>query len=149
MHIAVRLTLVAAVASAYAATPALAAPKPKRGTYIDPALQAYIKVGARRTSIASFQTQCVVPLTTGTGTTLGGTLTLPTTKRIAIRSTGRFKYEGTMTQLYGSDEIAVKVKLEGRFLNGKATGKLTADAAASNCLQTKFSARYYGVNPQG
>lgn len=149
MHAAARFTLVAALVSACAVTPALAASKPKRGTYIDSKTQTSLKVGAKRTSIASFQTQCVVALTTGTGTTLGGMLVLPARRRIAVTRNGRFTFAGTMTQLYGDDELAVTVRLAGRFVKGRATGTLTVDATTSNCLQTTFTAGYYGVNPAG
>jgi hypothetical protein len=43
----------------------------------------------------------------------------------------------------------IKVKVTGRFGNGKITGKVTYLDTPAPCTTRSYSAKYYGVNPQG
>jgi hypothetical protein len=61
---------------------------------------------------------------------------------------GRFSFDGKST-LRGFDISVIKNKVTGTFGDGKITGTITYLDAPAPCTTRSYSARYYGVNPQG
>ena len=118
--------------------PALALAKVKRGTYIEVKTQTYIATNAAATKIKSLNVPCI-----RNGQQSGGNLI---TKGLKITE-GRFSFDGKST-LRGFGNSVIKVKVTGTFGNGKITGKISY-AAPVACTTRSYSAKYYGVNPQG
>jgi len=125
---------------------ATAAGKPKRGTYIDTALQVYIVTTKDVSAIKSVQAPCLSKLDTG-ATTQSGSLTL--SRKIKLNGKGGFSYTGKAKIYTGAPKPAVEtVTVKATYSGGKYKG--TAKFPAKyGCELTTFSARYYGVNPQG
>lgn len=125
---------------------AIAAGKPKRGTYIDTKLQVYITTTADVSAIKSIQAPCLRKLSTG-GTTQSGSLIV--SRKIKINSKGGFSYNGKAKIYMGEPKPAVEtVKISATYSGGKYKGTATFPAKYE-CEVTAFSAKYYGVNPQG
>jgi hypothetical protein len=119
--------------------PALALAKVKRGTYIEVKSQTYIVTNAAATKIKSLNITCI-----RNGQQSGGNLI---TKSLKITD-GKFSFDGKST-LRSSTNSVIKVKVTGKFGNGKITGKVTYLDAPAPCTTRSYSAKYYGVNPQG
>jgi hypothetical protein len=119
--------------------PALALAKVKRGTYIEVKSQTYIVTNAAATKIKSLNIPCI-----RNGQQSGGNLI---TKSLKITD-GKFSFDGKST-LRSSTNSVIKVKVTGKFGNGKITGKVTYLDAPAPCTTRSYSAKYYGVNPQG
>ena len=125
---------------------ATAAGTPKRGTYIDTKLQVYVTTTKDAASIKSFQAPCLRKLDTG-ATTQSGSMTI--SRKIKINGKGGFSYSGN-AKIFSSNptpEVA-KVAVKASFSGGKFKGTATFPAKYE-CEVTSFSAKYYGVNPQG
>ena len=118
--------------------PALALAKVKRGTYIEVKSQTYIATNAAATKIKSLNIPCIY-----NGQGYGSNLI---TKALKING-GKFSFDGKST-LRGVGNSVIGVKVTGTFGNGKITGKITYLAPAP-CTTRSYSAKYYGVNPQG
>jgi hypothetical protein len=69
------------------------------------------------------------------------------TKSLKITD-GKFTFDGKST-LRSSTNSVIKVKVTGKFVDGKITGKVTYLDAPAPCTTRSYSAKYYGVNPQG
>ena len=119
--------------------PALALAKVKRGTYIEVKSQTYIVTNAAATKIKSLNITCI-----RNGQQSGGNLI---TKSLKITD-GKFTFDGKST-LRSSTNSVIKVKVTGKFVDGKITGKVTYLDAPAPCTNRSYSAKYYGVNPQG
>lgn len=119
--------------------PALALAKVKRGTYIEVKTQTYIATNAAATKIKSLNIPCIY-----NGQPYGGNLI---TKAVKI-SAGKFTFDGKSTLRGVGTNSVIDVKVTGKFANGKITGKVTYLAPAP-CTTRSYSAKYYGVNPQG
>jgi hypothetical protein len=119
--------------------PALALAKVKRGTYIEVKTQTYVATNAAATKIKSLNVPCI-----RNGQQSGGNLI---TKGLKITE-GKFSFDGKST-LRGFGNSVIKVKVTGTFGNGKITGKITYLDAPAPCTTRSYSAKYYGVNPQG
>jgi hypothetical protein len=119
--------------------PALALAKVKRGTYIEVKSQTYIVTNAAATKIKSLNITCI-----RNGQQSGGNLI---TKSLKITD-GKFTFDGKST-LRSSTNSVIKVKVTGKFVDGKITGKVTYLDAPAPCTTRSYSAKYYGVNPQG
>jgi hypothetical protein len=119
--------------------PALALAKVKRGTYIEVKTQTYITTNAAATKIKSLNVPCIY-----NGQQYGGNLI---TKALKINA-GKFAFNGKSTLRGVGNNSVINVKVTGTFANGKITGKITYLAPA-NCTARSYSAKYYGVNPQG
>jgi hypothetical protein len=119
--------------------PALALAKVKRGTYIEVKTQTYIATNAAATKIKSLNIPCIY-----NGQQYGGNLI---TKALKI-SGGKFSFDGKSTLRGVGTNSVIDVTVTGKFANGKITGKVTYLAPAP-CTTRAYSAKYYGVNPQG
>jgi hypothetical protein len=119
--------------------PALALAKVKRGTYIEVKTQTYVVTNAAATKIKSLNVSCIV-----NGQQSGGNLV---TKALKITN-GKFSFDGKST-LRGLSNSVINLKVTGTFGKGKITGKITYPDAAVACATRTYSAKYYGVNPQG
>jgi hypothetical protein len=119
--------------------PALALAKVKRGTYIEVKTQTYIATNVAATKIKSLNIPCI-----RNGQQSGGNLI---TKALKIID-GKFSFDGKST-LRGFGNSVIKVKVTGRFGDGKITGRITYLDAPAPCTTRSYSAKYYGVNPQG
>ena len=119
--------------------PALALAKVKRGTYIEVKTQTYIATNAAATKIKSLNIPCIY-----NGQQYGGNLI---TKALKI-SGGKFSFDGKSTLRGVGTNSVIHVTVTGRFANGKISGKVTYLAPAP-CTTRSYSAKYYGVNPQG
>ena len=136
-----RRALVLAVLAAFALlVPAVALAGVKRGYYIEVSSQTYIQTNKAATSIKSFTFPCVID-----GQQQGGSVI---TKGIKISSTGAFSFTGKTTLRTGSNSV-ISVKITGKIANNKATGKIDYRTDGVSCADRSFSAKYYGVNPQG
>lgn len=143
MHRLVRLAIATALVAACAVAPALAASYPKRGYYIDPKLQTYIITTKDISAIKSFQTACT---RTETGTQNGSFIV---SRKIKIKANGSFSYSGNAKIYTGNPKPDIaKVTITASFKNGKYKGTATFPKGYA-CEPAKFSAKYYGVNPQG
>jgi hypothetical protein len=60
----------------------------------------------------------------------------------------KFFFDGKST-LCGFDNSVIKIKVAGKFGDGKITGTITCLDAPAPCTTRSYSAKYYGVNPQG
>ena len=141
MHRLARLAIAVALVGVCAVAPALAASGPKRGYYIDPKLQTYIITTKDITHIKSFQTACVYPG--------GQNGSLLVSRKIAIKSNGSFSYSGNAKIYHGDPKPAIgKVTISATFSKGRYKGTASFPEGYS-CDVAKFSAKYYGVNPQG
>jgi hypothetical protein len=119
--------------------PALALAKVKRGTYIEVKSQTYIVTNAAATKIKSLNIPCI-----RNGQRSGGNLL---TKSLKITD-GKFSFEGKSTLRSISNSV-IRIKVTGRFGDNKITGKVTYLDAPAPCTTRSYSAKYYGVNPQG
>jgi hypothetical protein len=115
--------------------PALALAKVKRGTYIEVKTQTYIATNAAATKIKSLNIACIY-----NGQPYGSNLI---SKALKI-SGGKFSFDGKST-LRGLSNSVIDFKVTGTF--GK--GKITYSDPAVACATRSYSAKYYGVNPQG
>ncbi len=139
-------TVVASVALIALAGIAPAAGKPKRGTYIDTALQVYIVTTKDVSAIKSIQAPCLQK--TSTGETSGsGSMTV--SRKIKLNGKGGFSYKGKARITTRDAKPAVEnVTIAAKYSGGKYKGTATFPAKYE-CEVTTFSAKYYGVNPQG
>ncbi|HWI73055.1 MAG TPA: hypothetical protein VNT55_13960, partial [Baekduia sp.] len=112
----------------------------KRGYYIEIKTQTYIITNKAATSIKSFTFPCMVG-----GTQQGGN---GITKAMKISKTGAFSFSGKST-LRGSSNSVISVKVTGKFKNNKVTGQIRYLTDGVGCADRKYTAKYYGVNPQG
>ena len=136
-----RRALVLAVLTAFALlVPAVALAGVKRGYYIEVSSQTYIQTNKAATSIKSFNFPCVID-----GTQSGGSVI---TKGIKISSTGAFSFNGKTTLRSRSNSV-ISVKITGKYVNGKLKGTIKYLTDGVSCADRSFSAKYYGVNPQG
>lgn len=138
--------LVAALTLIAIAGIAVAAGKPKRGTYIDTTLQVYITTTKDAKAIKSFQAPCTTKLPSG-DIRSGGSMTV--NRKIKLNAKGGFTYTGN-AKIFTSDpdpDVA-KVTIKATYSGGKYKGTATFPATYG-CDVTSFSAKYYGVNPQG
>ncbi len=136
-----RRALVLAVLTAFALlVPAVALAGVKRGYYIEVSSQTYIQTNAAATSIKSFNFPCLV-----NGTQQGGNAI---TKGMKISSKGAFSYNGKST-LRSSSNAVISVKITGKYVNGKVKGTIKYLTDGVACADRSYSAKYYGVNPQG
>jgi hypothetical protein len=119
--------------------PALALAKVKRGTYIEVKTQTYIVTNAAATKIKSLNIACIV-----NGQQNGANLI---TKSVKI-SGGKFSFTGKST-LRGTSNSVIDIKVTGTFGKDKITGKVTYLDSTTGCTSRSYSAKYYGVNPQG
>jgi hypothetical protein len=127
--------------SACAVAPALAASKPKRGTYIDPKLSTYIVTTKDVTAIKSFQTACIV-----SGQQSGS---LIVSRKLKIKSNGSFSYTGNAKIYSGNPKPSIgKVTITARYSGGRYKGTASFPKGYA-CAVANFSAKYYGVNPKG
>ncbi|MET0604765.1 MAG: hypothetical protein ABW167_22485 [Baekduia sp.] len=120
--------------------PAVAFAGIKRGYYIEVSSQTYIQTNVAATSIKSFNFPCMVD-----GQQQGGNAI---TKGIKISSTGAFSYSGKST-LRSSSNTVISVKVTGKYVNGKVKGTIKYLTEGVGCADRSYSAKYYGVNPQG
>jgi hypothetical protein len=135
-----RLRMVAAISLlALLIVPALALAKVKRGTYIEVKTQTYIVANAAATKVKSLNITCM-----RNGQQSGGNLI---TKALTITD-GTFSFDGKST-LRGFGNTVIRIKVTGRFGDGKIAGKITYLDAPAPCTNRSYSAKYYGVNPQG
>jgi hypothetical protein len=119
--------------------PALALAKVKRGTYIEVKTQTYIVTNAAATKIKSLNVACM-----RNGVQSGGNLI---TKSLKITN-GKFSFEGKST-LRSTSNSVIKIKVTGKFGDNKITGKVTYLDTPAPCTTRSYSAKFYGVNPQG
>lgn len=139
-------TVAASVALIALAGIAPAAGKPKRGTYIDTALQIYIVTTKDVSAIKSIQAPCLQK--TSTGETSGnGSMTV--SRKIKLNGKGGFSYTGNarIVTADAKPEVA-KVTVTAKYSGGRYKGTVTFPAKFE-CEVATFSAKYYGVNPQG
>ena len=143
MHRLARLAIAVALMSACAVAPALAASSPKRGYYIDPKLQTYIITTKDVTAIKSFQQLC---FNSDSGTQNGSFIV---SRKIKLKAGGGFSYTGK-AKIYTGDPAPKigTVTISASFKNGKYKGTATFPTGYA-CAPANFSAKYYGVNPQG
>jgi hypothetical protein len=136
-----RRALVLAVLTAFALlVPAVALAGVKRGYYIEVKTQTYIQTNAAATSIKSFSFPCIVD-----GQQQGGNAI---TKGIKIAGTGKFAFKGKST-LRSSSNSVISVDIAGKYSNGKLKGTIKYLTDGVACADRSYSAKYYGVNPQG
>jgi len=119
--------------------PALALAKVKRGTYIEVKTQTYVVTNAAATKIKSLNISCI-----RNGQQSGGNVI---TKALKITA-GKFSFDGKST-LHGFGNSVIKIKVTGTFAKGKITGTIAYLDAPAPCTNRSYSAKYYGVNPQG
>ena len=125
---------------------AVAAGKPKRGTYIDTKLQVYITTTKDAKAIKSFQAPCTFKTDTGETTQSGSMIV---SRKITIKPNGGFSYTGKAKIYSGDPQPSIgTVKVSATYSGGRYKGTATFPAS-SGCDVTTFSAKYYGVNPQG
>lgn len=136
-----RRALVLALLAAFALlVPAVALAGVKRGYYIEVSSQTYIQTNKAATSIKSFNFPCVVD-----GQQQGGNVI---SKGLKISSTGAFSFSGKST-LRGTSNSVISVKVTGKYVNGKIKGTIKYLTEGVGCADRSYSAKYYGVNPQG
>jgi hypothetical protein len=136
-----RRVLVLAVLTAFALlVPAVALAGVKRGYYIEVSSQTYIQTNKAATSIKSFSFPCLID-----GSQQGGS---NITKGLKLSSTGAFSYSGKTTLRSLSNSV-ISVKVTGTYVNGKLKGTIKYLTDGVACADRSYSAKYYGVNPQG
>jgi hypothetical protein len=136
-----RRVLVLAVLTAFALlVPAVALAGVKRGYYIEVSSQTYIQTNKAATSIKSFSFPCMVD-----GTQQGGNVI---TKPLKLSKSGSFSFNGKSTLRTGSNSV-ISVKITGKYVNGKLKGTIAYLTDGVACADRSYSAKYYGVNPQG
>ncbi len=148
MHRRLIATIVAASLTLIAvAGVAIAAGKPKRGTYIDTKLQVYITTTKDVSAVKSFQAPCLGKSSTGELVQSGS---MVVSRRMKIKPGGAFSYSGKAKIYSGSaPKPAIEtVKVKASYTGGKYKGTASFPAKYE-CETTAFSAKYYGVNPQG
>jgi hypothetical protein len=94
---------------------------------------------AAATKIKSLNVPCIV-----NGEQNGGNLIA---KSLKI-SKGKFSFQGKST-LRGTSNSVIAIKVTGTFGKDKITGKVTYPDSSTGCTSRSYSAKYYGVNPQG
>jgi streptogramin lyase len=112
----------------------------KRGYYIEVSSQTYIQTNKAATSIKSFQFPCLV-----NGGQSGGNLLI---KPLKISKNGSFSFRGKSTLRSGSNTV-VSVAVGGRFKGNKIQGRISYLTKGVACANRTYTAKYYGVNPQG
>jgi hypothetical protein len=132
--------LLALLALVVLAAPAVAVAKVKRGYYIEVKSQTYIQTNAAATSIKSFSFPCLID-----GQQQGGNAI---TKGIKISKAGAFSFSGKST-LRTTGNTVISVKVTGKFSGTKATGKIKYLTDGVTCADRSFSAKYFGVHPEG
>ena len=136
-----RRALVLALLTAFALlVPAVALAGVKRGYYIEVSSQTYIQTNKAATSIKSFSFPCLID-----GQQQGGS---NITKGLKLSSTGAFSYSGKTT-LRSLSNTVISVKITGKYVNGKLKGTIKYLTDGVTCADRSYSAKYYGVNPQG
>jgi hypothetical protein len=136
-----RRVLALTVLTAFALlVPAVALAGVKRGYYIEVSSQTYIQTNKAATSIKSFSFPCLID-----GSQQGGS---NITKGLKLSSTGAFSYSGKTT-LRSLSNTVISVKITGKYVNGKLKGTIKYLTDGVNCADRSYSAKYYGVNPQG
>lgn len=136
-----RRALILALLAAFALlVPAVALAGVKRGYYIEVSSQTYLQTNKAATSIKSFNFPCVVD-----GQQQGGNVI---SKGLKISSTGAFSFTGKST-LRSSGNSVISVKVTGKYVNGKIKGTIKYLTEGVACADRSYSAKYYGVNPQG
>jgi hypothetical protein len=125
---------------------ATAAGTPKRGTYIDTELQLYIVTTKDVSAVKSFQTTCLRKSATG-ALEQSGSMTV--SRKIRIKPNGGFSYSGKAKIFTGgTSAVIATVRIRASYSGGKFKG--TAACPAKDGFEpATFSAKYYGVNPQG
>jgi hypothetical protein len=135
-----RAVILALLAAFALLAPAVALAGVKRGYYIEVSSQTYIQTNKAATSIKSFSFPCLID-----GQQQGGSAI---TKGLKLSSTGAFSYSGKTT-LRGLSNSVISVKITGKHVNGKLKGTIKYLTEGVNCADRSYSAKYYGVNPQG
>lgn len=128
------------------AAPAVAwAAYPKRGTYIDVKLQAYLTTTKDARALKSMTFPCQYKAGDGSTVTGGGIQIL---RKVKISSAGSVSYRGKAKVSEGSSPQVVKdVAVTAKFANNRVKGTLTVKDSV--CLPVTFNAKNFGVNPQG
>lgn len=136
-----RRVLILALLTAFALlVPAVALAGVKRGYYIEVSSQTYIQTNKAATSIKSFNFPCLID-----GQQQGGS---NITKGLKLSATGAFSYSGKTTLRSLSNSV-ISVKITGKYVNGKLKGTIKYVTDGVSCADRSYSAKYYGVNPQG
>jgi streptogramin lyase len=112
----------------------------KRGYYIEVKSQTYIQTNKAATSIKSFQFPCLID-----GTQSGGNLL---NKPLKISKSGAFSFSGKST-LRSSSNSVISVKVTGKYKDNKIKGRIAYLTDGVSCADRNYTAKYYGVNPQG
>lgn len=120
--------------------PALALASIKRGVYIDTKTNAYIETNAAVTGLKTLQISCL-----RSGSQQGANTIKKGVK--FNKSTGKFSFSGRST-LRSTENSVISLKVTGK-IGTKATGKVTYSGKTKPCDDQTFSAKYYGVHPQG
>ena len=120
--------------------PAVALAAVKRGTYIEVKSQTYIVTNKAATSIKTFQFPCMVD-----GEMRGANII---SKGLKISAKGAFSYKGKST-LRADRLRVISVNITGKYVDGKLKGTIKYVTAGTGCDDRSYSAKYYGVNPQG
>lgn len=135
-----RLFALLAAVAALLVVPAVAVAKIKRGYYIEVKTQTYIQTNAAATKIKSFNAPCIV-----NGTQSGGNVV---TKGMTIKN-GKFSYSGKST-LRGTSNSVIDIKITGKITKaGSLKGRVSYPGKDVGCADRNYTAKYYGVNPQG
>ncbi|MFA9271830.1 MAG: hypothetical protein ACEQSX_13945 [Baekduiaceae bacterium] len=137
---------VALLAILFAAAPAVAwAAYPKRGTYIDVKLQAYLTTTKDAKALKSMTFPCQYKAGDGSTVTGGGIQIL---RKVKISSAGSVSYRGKAKVSESSSPQVVKdVTVNAKFANNRVKGTVTVKDSV--CLPVTFNAKNFGVNPQG
>lgn len=139
MTVPARRTSLAIAAFLLLVGPSAAHAAVKRGTYIEVATQTYIATNAAATAIKSLNLPCIRD-----GQAAGANL-ISAPLRI---TRGRFAFEGTST-LRGGGDTPIRLKVTGRFSGAKLVGTITYLDSPAPCANRSYTAKYYGINPQG
>jgi len=143
MHRLARLAVAAALIAVCGVLPAIAsAAAPKRGYYIDAKLGTYIITTKDVSAIKSFQTACINESGGQNGSFI-------VSRKIKLKPGGAFSYSGNAKIYTGQPKPAIaKVTITATFKKGRYKGTATFPKGYQ-CKPAAFSAKYYGVNPQG
>ena len=140
-----RRAATAALAVLLLLAPAAWAAYPKRGTYIDVKLQAYLTTTNDAKALKSMTFPCQYRGNDGSLITGGGIQIL---RKVRISSAGSVSYSGKAKVAEGSNPPVVKdVTVTVKFANNRAKGTVTPKKSV--CLPVTFNAKNFGVNPQG
>ena len=135
-----RVLVLVVLIAALLAIPTVALAAIKRGTYIETKSQTYIVTNKAATSIKTFQFPCIVG-----GEQRGANVI---SKPLKISAKGAFSYKGKST-LQADTNSVISVSITGKFVDGKIKGTVKYVTKAPGCEDRSYSAKYYGVNPQG